>query len=163
MLHFKLKEKTCRTLCKFDLKRTPDILGWVKKSDIEIMQYILIELSELVVFDFGLSDTQDGLWCLRIGIYILWLTSSPCDNNSGERFRAHGPSCFWKWAGIQHKVQVGICVQQRFKSVCTFAQSDQILSLLPDEMLDPWLSIEHPSKTDQKFHNALISKLISMG
>ena len=54
---------------------------------------ILIELSELVVFDYGLSDTQDGLRCLRNGIYILWLTSSPCDNNSGEQFRAYGPSC----------------------------------------------------------------------
>ena len=49
--------------------------------------------SGLVVFDYGLSDTQDGLRCLRNGIYILWLTSSPCDMNSGERFRAHGPSC----------------------------------------------------------------------
>ena len=43
--------------------------------------------SELVVFDYGLSDTQDALRCLRNGIYNLWLTFSPCDKNSGERFR----------------------------------------------------------------------------
>ena len=62
---------------------TPDM------SDIGIVQmYILMELSELVVFDYGLSDTQDRLRCLRNGIYILWLTSSPCDKNLGERFRA---------------------------------------------------------------------------
>ena len=30
--------KTCRTLCKFDLMHTPDIFGWVKRSDIEILQ-----------------------------------------------------------------------------------------------------------------------------
>ena len=38
MLHIKLKGKTCRTLCKFDLMHTPDLLGWVKRSDIEIVQ-----------------------------------------------------------------------------------------------------------------------------
>ena len=38
-------------------------------------------------------DTQDDLRCLRNGIYILQLTSSPCEKNSGERSRAHGPSC----------------------------------------------------------------------
>ena len=37
-MHIKLKEQTCRTLCKFDLKLIPDILGCVKKSDIEIVQ-----------------------------------------------------------------------------------------------------------------------------
>ena len=51
-------------------------------------KHILIELSELILF-----DTQDELRCWRNEIYILWLTSSPCDNNSGERYRAHGPSC----------------------------------------------------------------------
>ena len=73
--------KTCRTLCKFDLMHTPDIFGWVKRSDIE-------KLSELVVFDYGSSDTQYDLRCLRNGIYNLWLTSLPCYKNSGERFRA---------------------------------------------------------------------------
>ena len=38
MLHIKLKDKKCRKLCKFDLMQTPDLLGWVKKSDIEIVQ-----------------------------------------------------------------------------------------------------------------------------
>ena len=72
---------------------TPD------RSDIEICadKFILIELSELIGFDYGLSDTQDGLRFLRNGIYILWLISSPCDKNSGERFRARVPSCFYKW------------------------------------------------------------------
>ena len=51
------------------------------RSDIEIVP---IELSELVVFDYGLSDTQDELRCLRNWIYILWLSSSPCDKYSGE-------------------------------------------------------------------------------
>ena len=32
-MHIKLKGKTCRTLCKFDLMHTPVILGWVKRSD----------------------------------------------------------------------------------------------------------------------------------
>ena len=26
--------------------------------------------------------------------------------------------------GIQHEIQVGICVQRRFSSICVFAQSD---------------------------------------
>ena len=81
--YIKFKGTTCSTLCKFDLMHTPD------RSDIGIVQmYILVELNELVVFDYGLSDTQDGLRCLRNEIYILWLTSSPCDKNLGERFRA---------------------------------------------------------------------------
>ena len=52
--------------------------------------YILIELSELVVFDYGPYDTQDDLRCLRNGIYILrfnilslwqelmWAMQGPC-------------------------------------------------------------------------------------
>ena len=75
-VHIKLKGKKCRTLCKFEIMHTPDLYGWVKTSDIEIVQksIFFIELSELVVFDYGLSDTQDGLGCWRNGIYILWLT-----------------------------------------------------------------------------------------
>ena len=42
-----------------------------------------------------LSDTKDGLRCWRIGIYILWLTSSLCRKISGEISRAHRPSCFY--------------------------------------------------------------------
>ena len=58
----------------FDLFRTPDLLGWVKRSDIEIVQYkyILIELNNLIGFGYDLSDTQDGLGCLRNGIYVSW-------------------------------------------------------------------------------------------
>ena len=56
---------------------TPDILGWVKRSDIEICadKYILIELSELVVFDYGLSETQDGLRCLRNGSHLYFMVN----------------------------------------------------------------------------------------
>ena len=64
-----------------DLMLTPSPLGWVKRSDTEIM---LVELSELIGFGYGLSDTQDGLMSWRNGIYILWLTSSSCDKDSGE-------------------------------------------------------------------------------
>ena len=56
-------------------------------------KFILIELSELIVFGYDLSDTQDGLRCWRNGIYILCLTSTLCDKYSRERSRAHGPSC----------------------------------------------------------------------
>ena len=87
---YKIKGNTCRTLFKCDLLYTPDIYGWVKWSDMKIVQ---ISLFELVVTDYGLSDTQDGLRCSRNGIYILWLIFSPYEKNSGERFRAHGPSC----------------------------------------------------------------------
>ena len=38
-------------------------------------------------------------------------------------------------AGMLHKVQVGICIQRRFKSVCTFPQSDQSITVLSKEML----------------------------
>ena len=48
-------------------------------------------------------------------------------------------------------MQVGMWVQLRLKkSVYASAQSDQSLSFpLPEETLDPWLPIEHPSKTDE--------------
>ena len=54
---------------------------------------ILIELSELVVFDYGPSDTQNRLMCLRNGIYIFMITYSPCDKYLGERSWAQGLSC----------------------------------------------------------------------
>ena len=50
-------------------------------------------------------------------------------------------------AGIQHKVKVGMCVQRRFKSVCTSTQSDRSPNFPPEETLDPWIPIECPSKT----------------
>ena len=48
-----------------DLRHTPDLLGWIKRSDIEFFadKYILIELSELIAIDYDLSDTSDGLRC----------------------------------------------------------------------------------------------------
>ena len=54
-----------------------------------------MQISILIGFFYGLSDTQDGLRCWRNRIYILWLTPSPCDKDSGKR----GPwallfSCF---------------------------------------------------------------------
>ena len=39
--------------------------------------------------------------------------------------------------GIRHNIQVCMCVQLRFKSVCTSTQSDQFLSFTPEETLDP--------------------------
>ena len=36
--------------------------------------------------------------------------------------------------------------------VCAPTQSDQSLSLLPDEMMDPWLPIERPSKPLMRLH-----------
>ena len=42
-----------------------------------------------------------------------------------------------------------LCIQQRFKSVCSCAQSDQSLSFPPEETLDTWLPIERLSKIDQ--------------
>ena len=76
-MHIKVKGKTCRTLCNFDFMHGPDIFGRVNMSDIEIVQISIfqIELRELAVFHYYLSDTQDGLRYLRYGIYILWLTS----------------------------------------------------------------------------------------
>ena len=46
-------------------------------------------------------------------------------------------------------VQIGMCVQQRFNSVCTFTQADKRLSYTPDKKnpLDPWLPIERQLKT----------------
>ena len=70
---------------------TPGLLGWVKRSDIEIVQ-----ISTLIGFSYDLSQTvqsmkyylvdfyQDGIRCWINGIYILWYTSSPCDKDSGE-------------------------------------------------------------------------------
>ena len=34
---------------------------------------------------------------------------------------------------------MGMWVQQRFKSVCPYMQSDESLHFQPEEMLDPWL------------------------
>ena len=49
----------------------PDLLGWVNCAD----KFILVELCELIVLGYDLSDTQEELRCWRNGIYILWLTS----------------------------------------------------------------------------------------
>ena len=43
-----------------------------------------------------------------------------------------------------------MCVQQRFKSVCASVQSDQSLSFIPEETLDPWVTIDCPSKTQKQ-------------
>ena len=58
------------------------------------LKYVLVELSELIGFSYDLSDTNNGLGCWRNGIYILWLSSSPRDNNSAERSMGPRPSCF---------------------------------------------------------------------
>ena len=47
---------------------------------------------------------------------------------------------------IQHKIQVGMCMQPRFKSVCTSAQADQNLSFLPEERVGPLATLRVPIK-----------------
>ena len=42
MLHIKLKGEKCRTLCKFDLKHIPDLLGLVKRSDTETVPELIL-------------------------------------------------------------------------------------------------------------------------
>ena len=45
-------------------------------------------------------------------------------------------------------MQVGmICIQRRFKLVCVSMQSYHSLSFAPEETLNPWSSIERPSRT----------------
>ena len=39
-----------------------------------------------------------------------------------------------------------MCVQRRFKTVCTYIQSDQCLNFTPEEMLGPKFPIVRPSK-----------------
>ena len=41
-----------------DLMHIPGIFGWVRRSDIEIVQ-----ISILIGFGYDLSDAQDGLGC----------------------------------------------------------------------------------------------------
>ena len=62
----------------------------------------MVELSELT----DLSDTQDGLRCWRNRIYILWLTSYPCDKISGEGSLVcgHYNFCYWISALVDAKV-----------------------------------------------------------
>ena len=54
----------------FDLMHTSDLLGWVKRSNIEIVQ-TLIEFRDMTGFDYDLNDTQDGLRSWLNRIYIL--------------------------------------------------------------------------------------------
>ena len=52
--------------------------------------------------------------------------------------------------GIQQKIQVGMCKQQSFISICASAHSVKSLSFIPEETLDPWLHkvlVKRPSKT----------------
>ena len=43
---------------------------------------------------------------------------------------------FKGYVGVQHMIQVGMCIQRRFESTCASTQSDQSLSLPSEEMLD---------------------------
>ena len=45
--------------------------------------------------------------------------------------------------------KVCMCTQQKIRSVCASAQSDQDLHCPYEESLGSWVPIEHPSKTDQ--------------
>ena len=59
---------------------------------------------------------------------------------------------------MRKKVEYPLGFSQRiFNSFCAFPQSDQGLSFLIEEMMDPWLPTERPSKTDQ---TALMRRLI---
>ena len=51
---------------------SPGLLGWVKMSDIEIVQIVLIEHSDLKGFGYDLSDTQDGLSVGKCDNYFPW-------------------------------------------------------------------------------------------
>ena len=46
-------------------------------------------------------------------------------------------------------MQVGVCVQRRFKSVSTSRQFDDSPGFSLEERLDPWLPIECPSKLNK--------------
>ena len=96
--------------------------GCVETSDIES---VLNELSELLVFDHDLSDTQDRLRCWRNGIYILWFISSHCEKNSGERFRAHGPFCFLNVVMLHIKLKE----MERSRTMHAHSMSFHILDL----------------------------------
>ena len=69
------------------------------------------------------------------------------------------------WPGIQHQVQDGMFVQWIFKPVCTPIQSDlkkcwTWRNVGPEEMLDPWLSIERPLKNSTvQMHDLFICQL----
>ena len=58
---YQIKLKTCRTLCKFDFMHTPDILGWIERSDIEIVQISI----------FYWAKWMGSLW-LRSEWYSRW-------------------------------------------------------------------------------------------
>ena len=45
----------------FDFIQTPDLLGWVETSNIEIVHISII--CDLIGFAYHLTDTQDGLKC----------------------------------------------------------------------------------------------------
>ena len=61
----------------------------------------------------------------------------------GEEDSWHlGCHLYEKRVVIQHKVEVGMCIRQRFKLVYASAQYDQSLSFLPEETLDPLLPRE---------------------
>ena len=49
-------------------------------------------------------------------------------------------------ADLQHKIQVVVCVQQKFKSACASTKSGQSPSFPPEETWIPRLPIERPSR-----------------
>ena len=53
------------------------------------------------------------------------------------------PFCVLK--GQRYRVQLGMCLQQRFKPVCASTQSNQGLSFLTEETLNPqdyWMTLD---------------------
>ena len=68
-----------------------------------------------------------------------------------------------EWTGAQHFLQDCICVQRIIRSPCAFMQSDQRLCYPPKDVLDPWLTMERPVKTDSaRFVLLIYLKLLTI-
>ena len=94
-----------------------------KLSHVVFIRLINVKMPTILTFmsmiDFMLN------WAEQEKSYI---TSMPEKYTTNKRF----PSFIYhEWAGNQLKVQVGMCVWQRLKSVCTSSQCDQCLSFQP--------------------------------
>ena len=64
-------------------------------------------------------------------------------------------SLYSKRVGIEHKVQVGMCVE-KIKIILLICQFDQRFSLPSEDTLDPWLTKERPSNTLIRLHKCAV-------
>ena len=53
-------------------------------------------------------------------------------------------------------VQDYMYAKRRHRSACAFAQSDQSLRYLPEDVMDPWVSTEWPAKTQVRLRSIFI-------